>query len=251
MSLLTGGWDFSANVWKDLDSGGIAFGNAARDDWNTFKDIMSGNMGTDAASTQDTLKLQSHLGMVSSIFGAINSAIGSFYAAKSAQYQQKSVAASYQFQSDMDAINASNAEKDAQWILEAGQKEAMQYTLRAGQEKATTANQTAARGIVGGVGSARDVAASQEIVKDIDLMTINSNASRRAWAERTRATAYENRSLLNRVSGQNAMLSANSISPWGSATTSLLGSASQISSQWQWWNMMKKLPQLSIPAGGS
>lgn len=221
------------------------------DDWDALKNIYTGQTSGNGAPA-DALansKLQTHLGLLGAVMGGLNSAIGTYYAAKSAQYQQKSIASSYQFQSDIDAINSRAAENDAQLALEAGKTQVAQYTMRAGEEKATTANETAAHGIVGGVGSSKEIAASQEIAKDIDVMTINSNATRQAWADRTRSTALKSRALMDRVSASNATLSANSISPVASGVTSLLGSASSISNQWAWYSMMKRIPQ--TVAGGN
>jgi hypothetical protein len=136
----------------------------------------------------------------------------------------KSAASSYAFRSDMAAINARSAENEAQSILEAGKSQVQQYTMRAGQEKASTTARTAAHGVALGVGSTRDVAASQDVVKDIDMMTINSNATRAALAARTQATNYKNESLLDNVSSQNMLRSSRSISPFDAAGfTSLLG----------------------------
>jgi hypothetical protein len=160
------------------------------------------------------------------------SAIGGFYAAKTAQYEAKSAASNYQFQSDMDALNARSAEADAQSILESSKSDIMRYTLQAGQEKAHVAATTGARGIVAGVGSARDVAASQEVVKDIDVMTINSNAVRAAQAKRVQATNYKNRALLENTASVNYGRFAKSISPFMAGAGSLLGSASRIGTQW-------------------
>lgn len=181
---------------------------------------------------QNQAKLTSKMGLLTASFGAISSAIGGFYAAKTAQYEAKSAASNYQFQSDMDALNARSAEADAQSILEAGKSDIMRYTLQAGQNKASVTAHTAASGVVLGVGSAKEVAASQDVVKDIDVMTINSNATRAAWAKRVQATNYKNRSMLENVSSQNSLRTARSISPWMSATGSLLGSASRIGTQW-------------------
>lgn len=210
----------------------MGFSNLMTSDWGTFGNIFKGTSESSSSNKSQTAKLDSNIGLFTAVMGGINSAIGSFYAAKSAQYQLKSAASGVQFQSDMAAINAHSAETDAQSILEAGKSEIASYTMRAGQEKATTTASTASRGIALGVGSARDVAASQDIAKDIDVMTINSNATRAAWAKRTQATNYQNQSLLDNTSAVNLRRSAGSISPFASLTTSLLGSASQISSQW-------------------
>lgn len=213
-------------------------------DWDAVKNIFSGDSEYDAGNSEATAKLGSHLGLLASIMGGVNAAIGSFYSAKSAQYQQKSEALSYQFRSDMDAINARSAEYEAQAILEAGHTQVANYTMRAGQEKAATTARTAAHGVVLGVGSTRDVAASQDIVKDIDVMTLNSNAVRAASAARTQATNYKNQSLLENVSAVGARRSAKSISPFTAGFTSLLGSASMIANQWLQGTQRRKTDEL-------
>lgn len=224
MSLLTG----------DIFSPPPVYGNDPVFDPNVAYGGSGGALGggSSAQIIQDSAKTMSKLGIFMSILGGINSAIGSFYAAKSMQYQMKSAASSYQFRSDMAALNARSAENDAQAVLEAGKTQIANYTMRAGQEKATTTNETAGRGVVLGVGSARDLSASQEVAKQIDMLTINSNAVREAAARRTLATNYQNESLLDRTSANNLRRSASSISPFASLTTSLLGTASTIGSQW-------------------
>jgi hypothetical protein len=107
-------------------------------------------------SKMDTAKQMSKLGLFTASLGAISSAIGGFYAAKTAQYEAKSAASNYQFQSDMDALNARSSEIDAQSSSKPARATSA-YTLQAGQEKAHVAATTGARGIVAGVGSARDV----------------------------------------------------------------------------------------------
>lgn len=210
----------------------MGFTNLLTSDWDAFKSIFNGTSESSSANKIATAKLNSNLGLFTAVMGGINSAIGGFYSAKSAQNQMKSAASGAQFQSDMAAINAHSAETDAQSILEAGKSEIANYTMRAGQEKADTTASTAARGVVLGVGSARDVAASQDIVKSIDTMTINSNAVRAAWAKRTQANNYRSQALLDNTSAVNLRRSASSVSPAYSLATSLMGGASQISSQW-------------------
>lgn len=184
-----------------------------------------------AAQTSATIQ---NAGLLMSIFGAANQAVGAFYAAKAQQYQEKSAASTYAFQSDMAAINARQAEYAAQGTLEAGKGQVQQYTMAAGQEEAATTASMAARGIALGQGSARDVSASQDLVKKMDVLTINSNATRQAWAQRMQGTNFANQALLDRVSAQNAAAGAKTISPFGVATTSLLSSATQFASQWDY-----------------
>lgn len=201
-------------------------------DWSAVKNLFSGDSEFDPDNTLKTAGLGRDLGGLTAIMGGITSAIGSFYAAKTVQNQYKSAEMTYQFHSDMAAINARSAENDAQSILEAGKSQVQQYTMKAGQEKAAVTASTGSRGVALGVGSTKEVSASQDVVKDIDVMTINSNATRAAWAARTQATNYKNEALLDNVSAQNMRRSGSSISPFTAGVTSLLGSASSISSQW-------------------
>lgn len=170
--------------------------------------------------------------IMTAIFGGLTSAVGSFFAAKQASYQLKSQASSYRFQSDMQAINARAAENDAQSILESGKSQVAQYTMAAGQQKQGARASMAGRGIALGQGSAADVEASMDLVKDMDVLTINSNAVRAAAAERMQATNYRNASLLLRTSGNNADMGARTISPFMTATTSLIGSATRLANTW-------------------
>lgn len=185
----------------------------------------------DFARNAATLK---NVGALTAIFGGINAAVGSFYAAKAQQYQLRSQASALQFQSDMDAINAHAAEVSAQSIDAQGKTQVQQYTMRAGQEAAATQVATAARGVDLSSGSAVQQRASEDLVKQMDVYTINANTTRAAWAQRTQATNDQNEALLARTSASNLLASTDSISPLSAATTSLLGSATGVASQWDW-----------------
>lgn len=175
-----------------------------------------------------------NIGALTAVFGSINSAVGSFYAAKAQQAELKSQASTLQFQSGMDAINAHGAEMNAQSIQEASKTQVQQYTMRAAQETAQSQVSTAQRGVDLSSGSAVSERASAALVKDMDVLTINANATRAAWAQRTEATNFSNRSLLEGVSANNMTASANSISPGSAFATSLLGGATKIAGQWDY-----------------
>jgi hypothetical protein len=212
------------------------------------------------SSSMDELKSDSKTaktaGVIMQVMGAVNSAIGTYYAAKTAQYQEKSQASSFAFQSDMASINASREEMTAESIEESGKSQIASYTMQAGQQKAGATASMAARGISLGVGSAADVSASIDIEKDLNVMAINSNTVRQAWGAREQGTNYANESLLDRTSSVNALRSASSISPAGNTVNSLLGSATQIAGQWDYSQWLKKrmaagmpVPQVGIGAG--
>jgi len=218
VSFLTDSWD---DVQKFFGLNGKTTANIA------------GMNPTQASVATGAARVQ-NIGLLTTVFGGINSAIGNYYAAQSAQLQEKSQASSLQFQSDMDALNARNAEISAQSILEQGKTQVQQYTMQYGQQRANTVANQAARGIALGEGSSKEVLASMDLVKDLDVLNINSNATRAAWAERTSGTNYANKSLLDRTSAQNLRTSADSISPGLAVGTSLLGSATGVASQWDW-----------------
>lgn len=166
------------------------------------------------------------------VAGAVQSAIGSYYQVKSQKLQIESQASSLQFQQSLSEINARQAEFQAQNILLAGERQAGQYTMQAGQRMGSTRAALAARGGVLSEGSNLEVMASQELAKEIDTLTINANTVRAAEAARTQRVNYMNQSLMQGVSAANMLASGSSISPFTSAATSLLGSATSIGGQW-------------------
>lgn len=235
--------NFLTDSWTDVEK---FFG---LDGQTTANTIGMTPAQTQIASGAATMK---NAGLLTSVFGGISSAIGGYYAAKSAQYQEQSQASTLQFQSGMDAINASQEELSAQSIQEAGKTQVEQYTMRAGQQAAASQVQTAAQGVDLSSGSAVEQRASQALVKDIDVNSINSNTARAAAADRTQATNYSNQSLLAGVSASNLRASASTISPGLALTTSLLNSASQLGSQWDYRRQlqMAATPNSSLNTSG-
>ena len=67
--------------------------------------------------------------------------------------------------------------------------------------------------------------ASTDIMKEIDRNTVEANAVRSAWGYRTQAVNSQNDALIKRAT-------ADTISPFGSATTSLMGSAGNVATSW-------------------
>lgn len=157
-------------------------------------------------------------GRIFQIGGAINSAIGSYY---SAQSQQSAL----RFQADMHDINARILEGSAQSALDQGQRQIGQLTLRAGQLKSRQRAAMAANGIDLGEGSAAEVQASTDIMKQIDVNQISLNATLAANGLRTQSVNQTNAAVIGRGM-------ASGISPIGSAFTSLLGSAGSVASSW-------------------
>jgi hypothetical protein len=163
-------------------------------------------------------------GLITQVGGVITQEIGNYYAAKQAQYEAKSKASSMRFQADMANINASMMEEDAASILEAGQQQKAQLTMRAGMEMAQELTRQGARGVRIGAGSAAETQASLDLVKEIDAYNIDSNALRQSQARRMQAVNMRNQGLMGRVSAQNIEESA-------PRTQTLLGTAGRVGSE--------------------
>lgn len=159
-----------------------------------------------------------NLGVGMSIAGAVQSMVGTYYASKSQQQTLR-------FQAEMSKINARAAENQAQSILAAGQKQIGQVTLRAGKVKFAQRASMAANGIALNDGSAAEVEATTDLMKETDALTINANAVYAASAARTQSVNLSNQSLLQGTA-------ASSISPGTNAMTSLMTSAGTVASGW-------------------
>jgi len=69
-------------------------------------------------------------------------------------------------------------------------------------------------------------------MKEIDMLTVNSETVRSAEAARLQRQNYLTQSAIQDVSAENVMASSRTISPFMSATSSLLGSAGAVASTW-------------------
>lgn len=160
----------------------------------------------------------SYVALGSSVASAGSGILGSYYGARS----QKSALG---FQAQTADTNARIAELGAQSALSAGHQQIAAQTMRAGQVKGAQRAAMAANGVDLGVGSAREVQASTEILKEIDKNTLEANAIRSAWGYRTEALNARSRALVSRAS-------ASGIHPGGAAMTSLIGSAGSVAQSW-------------------
>lgn len=180
-------------------------------------------------------------GMVMGAFGAVNSAIGSYYAAQSQQNQLKMQAQNLRFQAQMSALNARQAEFAAQQATMAGQQAIGRYTMAAGQQKAGARASLAARGIQAGVGSAAEIMASMDLVKEVDRLTMNANLVRQAEAIRMQGVNYMTQGVMQGTSANNVMATAGTISPGLASFSSMLGSAASIGGTWATQMRMNEL----------
>lgn len=158
------------------------------------------------------------LALIGQIGGGLTSTIGSYYsaAAQKTALQGQAVTAD---------INARIAELGAQSALAQGQQQVAALTLQAGQLKGRQRASLAANGVDLGTGSAAEIQASTEVMKDIDVNTATENAVRTAWGYRTQAMNYQNEALTKRAT-------AGAINPFAQAGGTLLSSASSVAGTW-------------------
>ena len=174
----------------------------------------------------------SQFGSIMSIGGAVTGAIGAYYNAQNQKAQLESQASSLRFQADISQLNAVQAEFTAQQIMRVGQQKQGQISLRAGKIKSAQRASLAARGIDLGVGSAVETIATTDLMKEIDMLTVNAETVRSAEAARLQRQNYLTASAMQDVSASNLSASSMSISPFMAAGTSLLGSAGSVANAW-------------------
>lgn len=150
--------------------------------------------------------------------GAVTGGIGAYYSAKNQVSNLK-------FQADMAGINARISELGARQELFKGQQQVGAASMKAGQVKSSQRAAMAANGIDLGEGTAAEIQATTDLVKEIDMATLEANAVRSAWGYRTQGVNYQNDALMRSAT-------ARTISPYASAATSLLGSAGSVATSW-------------------
>jgi hypothetical protein len=152
------------------------------------------------------------------VAGVASSAVGSYYSARLAKMQA-------QREAEIADSNARIAELGAQSALLQGQHEVARTTLRHGQLKGAQRAAMAANGIDLGEGSAAEIQAGSDLMKEIDVNTIEANAIRNAWGYRTQGVNAQNEAIIKRGT-------ASAISPGMAATSSLLSNAGSVAGNW-------------------
>lgn len=172
------------------------------------------------------------MGLVTSIFGAANSAIGSYYGAVNQKNQLAMQAQNQRFAAQMARINQRGAEFTAAQIGRAGQEQFGAYSMRAGQARAGARAALAARGATLGVGSAKEAIGSMDLIKEIDRLNISASTVRAQEAAKMQAFNLGTQAMMGDISARNLQATAGTIYPGLSLSTSLLGSAADIGSTW-------------------
>jgi hypothetical protein len=164
--------------------------------------------------------------------GSITSAIGAFYAADIAKIEAESRASALEYQQAIAEINAEVAEMNAQQALLAGDKQIGAVTMKYGQIKGAARASMAARGVVLGEGSAQEVVATTDLMKEIDVLTINANAVREAEAARMQKVSLQNDALMAGASAGIERTMAGGITPFADAFTTFISGSTQVASSW-------------------
>jgi hypothetical protein len=159
-----------------------------------------------------------NVSLIGQTAGAANSAIGAYYGTATERVNMRSRA-------NAADVNARLAELTAQSALAQGQHQAGALSLQAGKLKGAQRAALAANGVDLGVGNAAELQASADIMKQIDLATIEANAVAAAWGHRTDALNFRNEALSLRAG-------ARASNPSRALMTSLLGGASGVARSW-------------------
>ena len=161
-------------------------------------------------------------GIITQGFGAVSGAVGSFYAASAEKYKTKSLALSLQHKKDMSLFNMRQKESQAQHIMRSFNKQYQIMTLKQGKAKSKNIVSIASRGGVRGVGSNLESIISNDILAEIDKMTMNSNKVRAAENKRLEAVGLGIQGSMYGMSPSNMFATASSISPFMNMSSSLL-----------------------------
>ena len=153
-----------------------------------------------------------------SIAGAVSSAVGAYYSARSAKNSLK-------HQARIAEITAQISELGAKSALLQGQRQEQASRLAAGQLKSRQRVSMAANGIDLASDTPQNILNTTDFMSEADALTIQRNALQAAWGYRTQATNQ-------RISATMARADAGGASPFMSAATSLVGSATAVASRW-------------------
>ena len=167
-------------------------------------------------------------GVIGSFGSALTGVIGAYYASESEKYKTKSLALSLEHKKDMALFNMRMKESQAQHINRAYNKQFQIATLKAGAKKSTARASFAARGIQMGVGSTKDAFVSDEVMKELDKITMNSNKVRAVENKRLEAVGLGIQADQYGLSASNAFATASSISPFMNMGSSLLTGATNV-----------------------
>ena len=177
---------------------------------------------TKATSGWNSLSTLGMVGVIGQIGGTVTGIIGSYFASEAEKYKTKSMALQLEHKRDMMLFNASMKESQAQHLNRVYNQRSQAKTLGFGKSRGTSRALMAARGIQMGVGSTKDAFVSDEIMKELDKITMNSNKVRAVENKRLEAVGLGIQADAYGLSASNAFATASAISPWMNMSSSLL-----------------------------
>lgn len=151
-----------------------------------------------------------------------------YYGARIQQINMLAQAGQLESQQRMMQLNQRMVGRQASEVLVAAHKAIGQRTMAAGQTRASTAAAMAARGLQAGVGSAAEILASQDYVKEVDAAQLNANAVRQAGQLRMQRASLISQGEMFGAQAQGLRLQQGAMSPWMSVVGSLLSSGGQM-----------------------
>ena len=177
---------------------------------------------TKATSGWNSLSTLGKVGVIGQIGGTVTGIIGSYFASEAEKYKTKSMALQLEHKRDMMLFNASMKESQAQHLNRVYNQRSQAKTLGLGKSRGTSRELMAARGIQMGVRSTKDAFVSDEIMKELDKITMNSNKVRAVSNKRLEAVGLGIQADAHGLSASNAFATASAISPWMNMSSSLL-----------------------------
>lgn len=134
----------------------------------------------------------------------------------------------YNYRAQVARINADINRQNADWARTRGEKEAVQYGMKAAYQAGKIKVAQAASGLDVNTGTAAAVRDSQSKIVNMDLATIRENAARIAYDYDRKAVMDENQARLDEMAGRQAKEASKL-----KIMESIIGTVSGVSSKWQ------------------
>ena len=162
------------------------------------------------------------VGGIASIGGTFQGMVANYYAAETEKFKYKSMALGYEHKKDMAKINSRMLDRQAQQVGKAYNRQIMIKTMAAGQRKGKATASAAARGGSLGYGSTANLFASDEIMKEIEKITMNTNKVQAMNEAKMRKVNMDIRGTMLGVSQAGALANASTVSPFLNMSSTLL-----------------------------
>lgn len=167
----------------------------------------------------------SFLGSVAGIAALASQAYSTVSNASNAYYGAKAAKSNALYEAGMANINAQMAEMGVWDVYRQRDSEVASLTQQAGIFKSHQKASLAGNGVDLGSGSASEILASTDIMKQIDTNTLVSNAINNAFGYKVEANNYRSQAVMK-------MLESKNISPSRARNESLINGVTQFAGSW-------------------